>query len=132
MSSNLSHRPSHRDGNLSHRSSHRDGNLSHRPSHADVQYMKKDKEEQSSFPNNFWIPPPAPPPETKTSTEKKCRENTRTRLLLVMRKLKLTTTITTLPNPHSLMKCKLCCVNCKFDKQTNTNIYFSPFYPVVL
>ena len=77
MSSNLSHRPSHKDGNLSHRPSHKDGNLSHRPSHAGVDYMKKskDEEEDLSFPNDFWTP--KPPPPDKISTEEKYREDAR-------------------------------------------------------
>ena len=77
MSSNLSHRPSHKDGNLSHRPSHKDGNLSHRPSHAGVDYMKKseDEEEDLSFQNNFWTPKPLPP--DKISTEEKYREDAR-------------------------------------------------------
>ena len=65
MSSNLSHRPSHRDGNLSHR-----------PSHAGVDYMKKSEDEEnvSSFPNNFWVPEE---PADNISTEQNCVENTR-------------------------------------------------------
>merc|ERR1712001_747447 len=72
MSSNLCHRPSHRDGNLSHRPSHRDGNLSHRPSHAGVEYMKRSEEEEYEE-NNFWVPEPA----DNISTEQNCVENTR-------------------------------------------------------
>ena len=60
MSTNLTHRPSHRDGNLGHRPSHRDGNLSHRPSHAGVEYIRRSAEDwdESSFPSYlyFWFP----------------------------------------------------------------------------
>jgi len=62
---------------LSHRPSHFDGNLSHRPSHADVKYMKSpaDEDKQSSFPNNFWMPPPLPPP-AYIATKKEDSKNT--------------------------------------------------------
>ena len=61
--------------NLSHRPSHIDGNLSHRPSHAGAEYMERSSDEESAFPNNFWLPEPA----ANISTENICRETTKTK-----------------------------------------------------
>ena len=62
--------------NLSHRPSHIDGNLSYRPSHDGAEYMERSSDEESAFPNNFWLPENICRETTKTKQENKDEDKT--------------------------------------------------------